>query len=315
MTRLGVGVVVGATAALATTGTLLAFAWRSRAAGPAEVEPIADLTAAVAVAQPSPPPAVAALTPSDGAPAEVPGASLVERLLIGPDEALEGELLAMGDAAVAAVRRRLASGEVSVEGRERLIGLVRRVPGKAAEDLLIAEALGGPQRSTRTMALDALAERKTDRAFETLATVARSDPELPARPLIAQPLAPDDLTTELPDEESFTPRMQAMAALAGTNDPRSVPVLAEMARSGPDEALRMEAARHLGNLRDDPRAAEALRAAALRDPSAYVRLSALHSLNGSSDPSLPGVLATIVAQDRHAGVRLLAQRVMDGLHR
>jgi HEAT repeat protein len=108
--------------------------------------------------------------------------------------------------------------------------------------------------------------------------------------------------------------MQAMAALAETRDPRAVTALVEVSRQGPDEALRMEAARHLGNLRQDPRAAEALRAATA-DSSAYVRLSALHGLEGSTDPALPGLLAQLAAHDRDAGVRLLAQRLLDALPR
>jgi len=85
-----------------------------------------------------------------------------------------------------------------------------------------------------------------------------------------------------------------------------------VARQGPDESLRMEAARHLGGLRDDPRAAEALRAAA-GDPSAYVRLAALHSLARSSDPALPELLARIAQNDTDAGVRLLAQQLLSNL--
>ena len=162
------------------------------------------------------------------------------------------------------------------------------------------------------MAMDALAARKTDRAFAALAGIARTDPDLPARPLIAQPRRPDDTSMELPDEQVFTPRMQAMAALAGTSDERAVPVLAEVARLGPDESLRMEAARHLGSLRDDPRAAEALRAAA-GDQSAYVRLAALHGLQGSADPAVPELLARIAQHDADAGVRMLAQQTLTNL--
>jgi hypothetical protein len=279
MTRFGLAV-VGTATALAAVSTAVALRWRHRAEVP------------VPVAAPGPAPAVAPTRP-------------------GPAPRLPAARAPEGDPA-ADVIADLGRGGVGGEQRERLVGRLRGLPGRAAEDALIAEAKGGPQPSTRTMAMDALAERRTDRAFEALATIARNDPDLPAKPLIAQPRRPDDTSVELPDEQTFTPRMQAMAALAGTGDGRAVPVLAEVARQGPDESLRMEAARHLGGLRDDPRAAEALRAAA-SDPSAYVRLAALHSLARSSDPALPELLARIAQNDSDAGVRLLAQQLLANL--
>jgi hypothetical protein len=278
MTRFGLAL-VGSATVVAAASTAVALRWRHRVEVPAPV--VAPAPVAVS-ARPSPAPRPHA-----------------------PPVAAEGD-------PAADVVAELGRGGVGGEQRERLVGRLRGLPGRAAEDALIAEAKGGPQPSTRTMAMDALAERRTDRAFEALGTIARNDPDLPAKPLIAQPRRPDDTSVELPDEQTFTPRMQAMAALAGTGDGRAVPVLAEVARQGPDESLRMEAARHLGGLRDDPRAAEALRAAA-GDPSAYVRLAALHSLARSSDPALPELLARIAQNDTDAGVRLLAQQLLSNL--
>jgi HEAT repeat protein len=167
----------------------------------------------------------------------------------------------------------------------------------------------------RTMAIESLAGRPTEGALATLGDIARNDPDLPARPLITSPRDPRDTSTELPDETVFSPRMQAMSALASTRDPRAVAVLADVVKSGPDEALRMEAARNLGGLRADPRAGEVLRAAAASDPSAYVRLAALHALHGAADPSLAPLLEDIAARDRDAGVRILAQQLLTDLRR
>ena len=109
--------------------------------------------------------------------------------------------------------------------------------------------------------------------------------------------------------------MQAMSALASTRDPRAVPTLVDVMKNGPDEALRMEAARELAALDADPRAGEALRTATTSDPSAYVRLAALRSLSGVNDPSLPALLETIATRDRDAGVRLLAGQLLADLRR
>jgi hypothetical protein len=167
----------------------------------------------------------------------------------------------------------------------------------------------------RTMAIESLAARPTAGALAALGDIARNDPDLPARPLITAPRDPGDTSTELPDETVFSPRMQAMSALAATRDPKAVAVLADVVKSGPDESLRMEAARNLEPLRTDARAGEVLRAAAAGDPSPYVRLAALHALHGASDPSLPAVLETIAARDRDAGVRLLAKQLLADLGR
>ncbi len=230
-------------------------------------------------------------------------------------EVLEADLLGLGEAAAPALIETL-DAEARPGTRDRLFNLLRRVPGHVVEDRLLAEARASAQPSMRTMAIESLGGRKTDRAMAALAEIARSDPEIPNKPLIAGPRDPSDTSTELPDETTFTPRMQAMAVLAATGDPRAAAVLAEVARAGPDESLRMEAARHLGGLRADPRAAEALRAAAASDPSAYVRLSALHSLNGSTtDAQLVATLERIIARDPDAGVRTLAGRVLADLRR
>lgn len=278
MTRFGLGL-IGAASLVAAGGVIVALRWQQRSET-VTVEPAAVAADAPLVRPRDRPAAPAATAPPAG------------------DSVIE----------------QLSRGGVGGEQRERLVGLLRAMPGPAAEEQLIAEARGGPQPSTRSMAIDALAERKTARSIEALADIARNDPNLPARPLIAQPRRPDDTSTELPDEQNFTPRMQAMAALAGTGDPRAVSTLAEVAKLGPDESLRMEAARHLGGLRDDPRAAEALRAA-VADPSAYVRLSALHSLQRSTDPAVPALLARLAEQDPDAGVRLLAGQVLANLRR
>ena len=86
-------------------------------------------------------------------------------------------------------------------------------------------------------------------------------------------------------------------------------------KNGPDESLRMEAARNLEALRADPRAGEVLRTAAASDPSAYVRLAALHALQGANDASLSATLESIAAQDRDAGVRILAKQLLADLRR
>jgi len=226
---------------------------------------------------------------------------------------LEARILALGEAAAPALVERLDRGGDAPAARERLFNVLRQLPGPAVEARLVSEARSGTRDSLRTMAIESLAQRKTPQALDTLAAVAETDPNLPARPLIAQPRSPDDTGTEVPDEQVFTPRMQAMAALASTEDPRAAEVLAGVVRAGPDESLRMEAARNLKTLRGDARAAEALRQAASGDPSAYVRLAALHALQGSPDPALPALLQQIAANDRDAGVRILAKQFGDAL--
>ena len=95
---------------------------------------------------------------------------------------------------------------------------------------------------------------------------------------------------ELPDEDLFTPRMQAMQALAQRRELRAGEVLAELVRTGPDESIRMEAARHLERFSEQPRPREALRIAATSDSSPYVRLAALQSLKPTVDATLAPVL-------------------------
>jgi hypothetical protein len=230
-------------------------------------------------------------------------------------EALESQLLGLGDAGVAAVVARLDGGKDAPGGRELMFNLLRRMPGEAVERRLVTEARRGEHAAMRTMAIESLAGRPTEGALAALGDIARNDPDLPARPLIAAPRSPSDTSTELPDETVFSPRMQAMSALASTRDPRAVAVLADVVKSGPDESLRMEAARNLEAMRSDPRAVEVLRGAAASDPSAYVRLAALHSLQGAGDPALAPVLETIAAGDRDAGVRMLARKLLAELRR
>jgi HEAT repeat protein len=228
---------------------------------------------------------------------------------------LEASLLAMGPQAVPVLLARLDDRSLPDSVRQGLLNVLRRLPGPAVEQRLVQEARFGTSEPMRTMAFDALAERKSDQAIEALATVARSDPQLPVTPLIAQPRDPNDTGTELPDEQTFTPRMQAMAALARTRAPRAVDLLLDVVRTGPDESLRMEAARHLGEFADDRRVLEVLTSVVVTDPSAYVRLAALHSLRGARSPVVPPVLTQVAAQDRDAGVRTLAGQVLAELTR
>jgi len=332
LTRFGLAL-LGAAGVLAVAVALLMLMWWQRLrAGEAARTSDPAVPAFVERAQAGDPKMTAAAArsrlprPAETDPADAAVIALVDRLLaliesgrIGTDadrlalDAIEGQLASMGERAAQVIADRLGQGSLRGEARDRLFNVLRRLPGNAAEARLAEEARGGPQRWTRSLAMDALADRRSDRAFETLAAIARSDPELPARPLIAGPRDPDDPSTELPDEQTFTPRMKAMMALAETQDARAVAVLTEVTRSGPDESLRMQAARYLQRLREEPRAAVALRMAAASDPSAYVRLAALHALEGSSDPALPPLLARIIAGDRDAGVRTLARQIQASL--
>ena len=241
------------------------------------------------------------------------------RLLEGPlDEhgerarqALEAELLVAGEAAAISLIARLDRTATPPPVRERLFDLLRRLPGSAADDRLAQEARQGQQQTMRTMAIEALGQRRGHQALETLTTVARQDPLLLAQPLLGPDRSPDDSSTELPDEAVFTPRMQAMAALAASGDGRAVPVLVDIVRNGPDASLRMEAARNLGQLRSHGRAREALERAAAGDASAVVRLAALHALRGSGHPGLREMLEQIATRDGDAGVRALARELLD----
>lgn len=228
----------------------------------------------------------------------------------------EDRLIALGDAALPELDRRLrAAGTPAL--RERLFDVIRRIPGPHAERAVIAQAISGAQSSLRAMAIESLGQRRTDAALAALTNVALHDPDLPARPLVAEPRHPDDPGTELPDEQVYTPRMKAMAALAGTGDPRALDTLSAVARGGPDESLRMEAATLLGRFQGDARAADALRFAAASDPSAYVRLAALHALSSLEDPAqialVEPVLRRIAEHDADLGVRTLAGRVLGEL--
>ena len=230
-------------------------------------------------------------------------------------ERLEAQLLSLGETGALALIDRLDHGRHGGGIHDRLLNLLRRFPGAASEARLVREARSGKESSSRAIAIESLAERRTDRAVQALGEIARTDPKLPEHPLITVPRDPRDTSTELPDEVVFTPRMQAMAALASTRDPRAATILTDVLRDGPDESLRMEAARNLETLRGEPSASEALRRAAMGDASPYVRLAALHASRGSTDPLLASVLEGIALRDQDAGVRALAREVLASLRR
>jgi hypothetical protein len=215
--------------------------------------------------------------------------------------ALHDQLVALGGAAVGPLLARIDDPATSASARELLFQCLRQLPGTAAADRVRAEAIAGKQPAMRTMAIETLAARADDQSLQALSDLARSDPELPAAPLLRARRAPGDTSTELPDERTFTPRMQAMAALATIRDPRAAEVLQEVLRAGPDESLRMEAARDLARLRDLDGVTVALQRAATSDPSAYVRLAALHALAGANDPDWLPTLRQIASADRDAG--------------
>jgi len=224
---------------------------------------------------------------------------------------IEGALVTEGEAAGSLLVGGIdALRGVAASRRDRLLDVLRRLPGRAAEDRLIREARSGAADSSRALAIESLAERRTDRAVDALARIAQTDSDVPRRSLITAPRDPSDTSTELPDEVEFTPRMKAMAALASTHQPRAAEVLTGVLRDGPDESLRMEAARHLETMREMPGTVDALRAAAAADPSAYVRLSALHALAQSNDRTLVPLFQGIATRDMDAGVRALASRVL-----
>lgn len=226
---------------------------------------------------------------------------------------LQDRLQQLGAAAAPALIARIDAAATRASARELLFHSLRQLPGPAATDRIVAAALAAPQPALRTMAIETLAQRRSAEAIQILAQVARNDPDLPPRPLIAPTRDPNDPSTELPDERKFTPRMQAMAALATTRDPQARDVLLDILAGGPDESLRMEAARNLRSWREDVRAAAGLQRAATSDPSAYVRLAALHALEGTADVAWLPVLGRIAAQDPDAGVRALAQQLLRGL--
>ena len=224
---------------------------------------------------------------------------------------LRGELLGLGEGAAGPILVRLGS-EADTARRDLLLDLLRQVPGRAAESYLIGQARSAPAGSTRSIAMDALAERGSDEALTALADIAATDPELPTRPLfVPEPRGIEDRSTELPDEVDYTPRMKAMVALASTEDDRAAVVLLHVLRYQREESLRMRAAEHLGRWQSHQLVLPALRLAAAEDASRYVRLAALHALRGADDPTLAELLGRIVERDPDAGVRLLAQRLLD----
>jgi HEAT repeat protein len=223
---------------------------------------------------------------------------------------LRGELLGLGEGAAGPILARLAS-EADTTRRDLLLDLLRKVPGIAAESYLIHEARSAPAGSTRSIAMDALAERGSDEALAALAEIAATDPVLPNRPLIVpEQRGVEDRSTELPDEVDYTPRMKAMVALAATEDDRAVPMLLRILQREREESLRMRAAEHLGRWQNHQLALPALREAAAQDASRYVRLAALHALDGADDPTLAELFSEIVEHDPDAGVRLLAQKLL-----
>lgn len=232
------------------------------------------------------------------------------------DEAsrIVAELLSLEEAAAAPLLRVLER-EPPGSVRDRLFDILRQVPGSQAESGLIAEALATDAGMSRTIAIEALGERGTAAALEALNSVARTDPQVLEQPFLTTTTPDaDDLSTELPDEVLFTPRMKAMNALAASGNAAAIPMLAAVLQQEPDQALRMEAATALGRLRSDLSSIEALAAAALADRSPYVRLAALHALAGVLDPGLVEPLGRVAAGDGHPGVRLLASRVLAQLN-
>jgi hypothetical protein len=233
----------------------------------------------------------------------------------GEGEELNGvqsEIVALGEAAAPALVERIdaLSGIMTASQRERLLDILRRLPGRVAEERLIREARSGRIGSSRSLAIESLGDRRSARAVDALARIAETDPDLPERPLITSPRDPSDTSSELPDEVAFTPRMQALSALAATRDARAGEVLTNVLHDGPDESLRMEAARHLEVFRESRGAVDALTSAATSDPSPYVRLAALHALAGSTDRNLVPMLESIALRDGDAGVRALARQVL-----
>lgn len=306
----GLGAFGGCSLALMTAATLL---WGGSSAN--GEPPLARYTARPAEAKPIGPQSRGAIV-NPQAP-EATAQHLVERLgrALGSDSdelaTVERELLALGELAAAPLLARLKA-EPDRERQRLLVDFLRKIPGSLAEEYFVDQARNAEQGSSRALAMDALADRRTDRALDTLDQIATTDPEVPHRPFIAGPRQRGDDSTELPDEVTFTPRMKAMTALAATGDTRATLTLAQIVRSEPEESLRMEAARNLGQLRGDASAVDAL-LGALTDPSAYVRLAALHSLAGSSDRRLPPALKQIAGTDSDLGVRALAQRLLSQL--
>ncbi|HKY35777.1 MAG TPA: HEAT repeat domain-containing protein [Polyangiaceae bacterium] len=254
---------------------------------------------------------VALDAPAAADPAYLRAQSLARRLaqLIdrgeGDDElaAIERELLALGERAGAPLVALLRS-ERNVGRHDQLLDFLRRIPGAATDAYFIEQAGPAARRTARTIAMDELASRRSDAALDALNRVATTDPDVPSRPFLAEPRLPDDDSVELPDAV-FTPRMKALEALASTEDPRVTSMLSSVLLNERDESLRMEAARHMQKLRADPPAVDAL-LKALGDPSAYVRLAVLHSLDGCTDPRLPALLSDLSQRDRDLGVRALA---------
>jgi hypothetical protein len=225
----------------------------------------------------------------------------LERALLDAGEQAAGPL-------VAQIRR-----EQDPARRSLLLDFLRKVPGPVAEAYFIEQARAGVQGSSRTLAIDALADRRSDTAFAALDQIAKTDPELPNRPFLVAPRQANDDSTELPDEVTFTPRMKAMAALAATQDTRATPLLSDILQNQADESLRMEAARDLAQLRSDPVALDALLHCLGSDGSAYVRLAALHSLEGVADARLWPILTQITERDPDLGVQALARRLLNRL--
>jgi HEAT repeat protein len=308
------------TASLASLGIGLWFVARGPSSKPAQEAPLTRARRpALELARPSS--SAGTIEHHGGEPrAAPPRAELLAKRLLelwrepsgDDDEAsrIAAELLSLGEGAATPLLDALVR-EPSGSPRDRSFDLLRQVPGSAAESGLIAEALSTDAGVSRVIAIEALGQRGTERALQTLNQVARTDPQVLAQPFITTTV-PDsnDTSTEVPDEVVFTPRMKAMAALAASGNARAIPMLVAVLREEPDQALRMEAASALRSLSSDASAVEALIAAALTDRSPYVRLAALHSLTGVIDPGLFEPLGRISLGDSHPGVRLLAVRIL-----
>lgn len=312
---LGLGAFAGASLAVMTAAALL---WGGAAASgePASVRSAAGV-GAVTPSQPALLPNERSTRLGGNAGSDEEVERLLERLARarGDDDderaALERTLLAFGEAAAPPLIARLKL-ERDPERQRLLLDRLRKLPGSAAEAYFIERAREAPERAIRTLSIDALAERKSDRALDALERIATTDPEVLKKPFLTEPRRPDDDSTELPDEVAFTPRMTAMAALASTGDARATSTLSGIVHHEPEEALRMEAARNLGQLRGDPAAVDAL-IDSMTDGSAYVRLAALHSLDGVNDPRLTPLLTKIANSDSDLGVRALARRLLQRL--
>jgi hypothetical protein len=173
---MGVAVYAGLSVVVIASSMFVArHPWR---ASPASVDPLAE---GVARHSPSPtPPAliapqeehhlIGAVLPDDADGVE----ALVDRLValftrdptdVNEDEIarVEGALVARGEIAGALLAGRIdALRGAAASQRDRLLHVLRRLPGRTAEDRLIREARSGAADSSRALAIESLAERRQD---------------------------------------------------------------------------------------------------------------------------------------------------------